>query len=348
MLEDAAGRELVYLHAERDHQVVVRNDRGAVVGHDDSTLVGDRWAVHVAQSASPPPSVESTGLTMVDGRITLTTGEASITLDGADIRIEAKGKIVVRSEGDDVVLRGGPRLLLNCSAASDRAADPALVAEPDAAPPPADDAAPTATTAATPPPFTTGLGEGVDAGVAKSPRLRANLERMQAAGWRVEYGAPGSGSFADRDRKLVSIDGNERGNDAAVLQTLAHESGHATYTPDAYVPHDGLSRQEFVDRNVMRSLKDEGEATLTNAEVRDEIRAAGGPDIGVAGAQSDRYAAIAAQYPNAADRDRAREEIGRLFSAGEHPSTSPNETYGAYYAHNFESFYDQHATPPPH
>ena len=68
--------------------------------------------------------------------------------------------------------------------------------------------------------------------------------------------------------------------------------------------------------------------------------------IGVAGAQSSDYERVAGQYPNAADRDRAREEIGRLFSSGEHPSTSPNETYGAYYGHTYESFYDQNATPP--
>ena len=176
--------------------------------------------------------------------------------------------------------------------------------------------------------------------------ITADLEAMQRAGWRVEYGAPGSGSFADRSAKLVTIDGNDRSSDAAVLQTLAHESGHATYTQDPYVSYEGVSRQEFVDRNVMRSLKDEGEATMTNIDVRNELRAAGGPDIGVAGAQSSDYERVAGQYPNAADRDRAREEIGRLFSSGEHPSTSPNETYGAYYGHTYESFYDQNATPP--
>ncbi len=350
MLEDAAGRELVYLHAERDLQAVVRHDRGAVVGRDDSTIVGDRWAVHVAQPASPPPSVAATGATIVDRKITFTTGEASITLDGPDILIEAKGRIVVRSEGDDVVLRGGPRLLLNCSAASDRAASSPVAAGPTDAPPaPAGEGAPAGSTPVTPPPITTGLGAGVDAGVAQSPTLRTKVEQMQRAGWRMEYGAPGSGSSADRSTKLVLIDGNERGRDAAVLQTLAHESGHATYTMDPYVSPDGLTRRQFVDRNAMRSLKDEGEATLTNVQVRDELRAAGRPDIGVGGVQASDYERIAATYPAAADRDRAREEIGRLFANGEHPSTDPSKTYGAYYGESYESFYDQqqHATTSP-
>lgn len=68
------------------------------------------------QRADKPTLIE-----MVNRRIRLTTGQASITLDGPDIRIEAEGqisilsrnKLTVRSQGSDVVVQGGPKVLLN-------------------------------------------------------------------------------------------------------------------------------------------------------------------------------------------------------------------------------------------
>ena len=346
MMDDAAGRELVYLLAERDMQQIIKRDRGAVVGQHDATLAGERWSVNIAQPASPPPAIAPTGATIVDRRITFTTGEASITLDGADIVIEAKGKITVRSEGDDVVLRGGPRLLFNCSPAA---------ARPAAASPAADAAAPAgsagsgsgATTPATAPPkVKTGLGDGVDAGVARSPTLTAKIEQMQKDGWTIEYGAAGKGSYANKAEKRVVIDETWKGKDPIALQILAHEAGHATYVADPYVDHTGLSRQEYVDRNVLRDLKDEGEATLTNIQVRDEMVKNGGFDVGVNGSGSADYVKIAAKYPDAKDRDLAREEIGRRFATGEIPSTDPNSNYGKYYAKTYEEHYDKYAPKP--
>ncbi|MEZ4298225.1 MAG: type VI secretion system tip protein TssI/VgrG [Polyangiaceae bacterium] len=62
-----------------------------------------------------------TQIEMVNRRITLTTGQASITLDGPDIHLHAEGrisltangKLTVQSVGDDVEILGGPRILLN-------------------------------------------------------------------------------------------------------------------------------------------------------------------------------------------------------------------------------------------
>ena len=192
----------------------------------------------------------------------------------------------------------------------------------------------------------TGLGADVDALVAQSPTLASNLEKIDNAQWTVEYGAAGAGSYCDRNAKKIVVDANERGHPEQVVQTLAHESGHALYTPDPYVPPTGLTKQQYVDANVASSLKDEGEATLTNVQVRDEILAAGGPDIGVAGAQAEQYEAVAAKYPNPADRGQARQEIGDLFADGEHPSTSPTDTYRDYYAKPYADYYDQHVGGP--
>jgi hypothetical protein len=129
--EDAAGRELVYLHAQKGMQTVVRSDRGAVVGGTDSTLVGDKHVVTMTgvreNGAGAPTHFE-----MIDKRITFTTGEASIVLEGPNVTIEAKGNIVVRSASGDVVIKGGPMVKINGTGASEVAkmlSDPEVVAK---------------------------------------------------------------------------------------------------------------------------------------------------------------------------------------------------------------------------
>jgi type VI secretion system secreted protein VgrG len=87
---------------------------------------------HLDEPGPPPTSIE-----MVDRKITFTTGEASIVLEGPNITLSAQGnvvlhagnnsavladgeavlaagkKVLVLSRGDDLVLQGGPHLHLN-------------------------------------------------------------------------------------------------------------------------------------------------------------------------------------------------------------------------------------------
>jgi uncharacterized protein involved in type VI secretion and phage assembly len=121
MMDDAKGKELIYQLAERNMQHIVKKDRGAVVGEVDSILVGKKYSMHVAQGAVPPPKIVATGIEVVDRKITFTTGEASITLEGPNVTIEAKGVITVKSKGDDVIIKGGPNVKINCEEASIRA-----------------------------------------------------------------------------------------------------------------------------------------------------------------------------------------------------------------------------------
>ena len=117
------------------------------------------------------------------------------------------------------------------------------------------------------------------------------------------------------------------------------------YTPDPYVPPDGLTRQQYIDQNVARSLRDEGEATMTNSDVRREISNNGGPDIGIAGAQPNTYQQIADRHPDPADRNQARTEIGNAYADGEHPSTTPGQTYRQYYSQPYADYWDNHVAP---
>lgn len=192
---------------------------------------------------------------------------------------------------------------------------------------------------------TTGLGADVDALASQSSTLADNLRQLQHDGWKIRYGEAGKGTYADRAAKEIVIDSNDRGNTEAIVQGLAHESGHGLYQPDAYVPPAGLAKQEYVDRNTNSSLKDEGEATMTNSDVRKELNDAGASDIGMAGKESEKYQEIADKYPDPDDRDKARQEIGDTFADGENPSTDTSKTYRQYYGKTYSDWWDTNVGP---
>jgi type VI secretion system secreted protein VgrG len=122
MFEDAKGKELVYVQAQRDlkklvkhdeseqignsRAVVVGNNRSTQVGAVDSLTVGKKHSILMAQKQDPPPSLPPTGLDMVDKKLTYTTGEATVIMDGPNISMEAKGNITIKSTGGDVIILG--------------------------------------------------------------------------------------------------------------------------------------------------------------------------------------------------------------------------------------------------
>jgi type VI secretion system secreted protein VgrG len=191
-----------------------------------------------------------------------------------------------------------------------------------------------ASKAAAPAAAKTGLGADVDAIAAKSPTLQKQLSELKDDGWTIEYGTPGEGSFANRDKKVITIDGNQKGNPNAAAQTLAHEVGHAKYP---YVP-DESSRDNYVKG----ALADEGAATLNNVKVQREINSAGGPDIGIAGnpANQKGYNDAFDQLQKDGDEAKARDTIGGVFGKGEKTSNT-NQTYEDYYG----SYYDSQHPP---
>jgi uncharacterized Zn-binding protein involved in type VI secretion len=192
----------------------------------------------------------------------------------------------------------------------------------------------------------TGLGADVDDIINKSDSLAAALEKLKADKWTVVYGPPGKGSITDRGTKTIYIDPAERGNPAAVAQSVAHEAGHALYTPDPDAPMAGRTKQEWVDENVKRQLKDEGEATLVNAQVRNEINGNGGPDIGMAGQHGPEYQTMAESNHDYENRDQLRQDIGDRYGQGEVGSRT-GKRYGDKYAEYYGSVWDNAHPPPP-
>ena len=162
--------------------------------------------------------------------------------------------------------------------------------------------------------------------VSQSPTLTKQLAALEKQGWQVEYGTAGGGTFADRTTKTITIDPNGKNDARGLVQSLAHEVGHASYDPK----FDYSSSKTYLHG----ALGDEGEATLNNIAVQREIVAAGGPDIGVAGTHRKEYEAIYDAYKVTGNRAAARDAIGRIFGNGEHTSTS-GQTYRQYYLEGY-------------
>jgi type VI secretion system secreted protein VgrG len=118
MFEDAKGHELVRVQAEKDLEKVVKHNEGISVGVDrrssigavDESHVGVRHNVTMKHAGDGAP----TFFEMVDKRIHFSTGEASITLDGPNITLEAKGRVFIHSSDDEVEILGGPWVKINC------------------------------------------------------------------------------------------------------------------------------------------------------------------------------------------------------------------------------------------
>lgn len=191
-----------------------------------------------------------------------------------------------------------------------------------------------------------GLPQAVEDIATKSPTLVAKLDTLLADGWVIAAGADGGGSFCDKDAKKIVYDPQDALDPKSLVQTLAHEAGHATYEADPYVDFGTLTKDEYVDANTMSALKDEGEATITNLEIREEILAADPTmDIGVAGAKAAEYKALYDQG-KLGDRDALRIEIAKVFKDGENPSTDASKTYGEYYGETYSDHWDANHPAP--
>jgi type VI secretion system secreted protein VgrG len=148
--DDTAGREKVFLRSERDLEKVVvaaeteetDGDRTSVVGHDlgatvgavDSTTVGQMHQVRMAKvaasrvdDAAPPNAAPlDTRREIIPKRITLTTGGATIMLDGPNIVVTAQHQVSIKA-GGTVIIQGEPTVQIN---------PPLVTRKADAAKPP--------------------------------------------------------------------------------------------------------------------------------------------------------------------------------------------------------------------
>jgi type VI secretion system secreted protein VgrG len=342
VIHDKAGEEKIVIHSQKDMSTTVQNNQSTLVnGPFQTTVVRNGFKEtsvkkHV-RLESLTEHIEITAAT----RITLTCGASQITLD-KDGNITILGKQIISVATTDNVLMGQPIHLNPASAIPARIA-PANSEVPlvgasgergSRSPSSASITAPTKPPTVSVPAVETGLGSEVDKLVAKSPSLQKDWLKLKEEGWKTSYGGAGKGSFVDRKRRLITIDGSENGKPRETVLSLSHEVGHARYS----YTRDYSSKEAFVNG----ALADEGAATLNNIKVRREILANGGPDIGIAGNPAN-HAAYNAAYDQAlkdGDLSNARHSIGQIFGKGERTSNT-GQSYADYYG----AWYDK-AFPP--
>lgn len=134
--DDAAGRERVFLRSERDLEKVVQNDEtettdedrimvvgkhlGTTIGTDDAITVGQVHEVRMAKIAEarvsdqgqPSLTPLDTRREIIARRITLTTGGATLQLDGPDIVVTAQHEVRIKA-GGTVFIQGEPYVHIN-------------------------------------------------------------------------------------------------------------------------------------------------------------------------------------------------------------------------------------------
>ncbi|MDY0421704.1 type VI secretion system Vgr family protein [Enterobacter rongchengensis] len=359
--EDKAGAEQVWIQAERNMDTSVKNDETHSVGGERSHYVkkNELHRVEANQIQAVKGGTEIlTGKGKLDAaveqyviasgtKLRLVSGESAIELN-ANGKINLIGKeFNFFVEGDGYITTGG-KLHLNTSGTKPGTTAPgsghkgdidAAVQEKFA--PGKESKAGVAASApaeasknATPPASnapSSGYGKDVDSLVDKSPTMKNDIATLKKRGWTFEEGEVGKGTFANRQKRVITVDKNELGNPNAVVQSLSHESGHALYEPNI----DFSSRDAYLNS----TLSDEGAATLNNIRVQREIIANKGGDIGIAGnpANQTQYNRIYDSLERGAIKEsEARTQIGRIFGKGEQTSTT-----GQYYEDYYGGWYDK-------
>jgi hypothetical protein len=131
-----------------------------------------------------------------------------------------------------------------------------------------------------------------------SPSLRRLWESATKAGWKLELTNEGKSraEAGKPPRVLINpADINEGGDPFSKMASLvSHEMGHAGTPYQDRIEADNMA--DFVSKNVAKDLQHEGAAAFVNAKTRDEIIAAGGPDIGIRGGLDEWYISVYEDY----------------------------------------------------
>ncbi|MCK6549104.1 hypothetical protein L6R52_24890 [Myxococcota bacterium] len=180
-----------------------------------------------------------------------------------------------------------------------------------------------------------------------SPTARGLVDNFRAAGGTFVHSE--RGSFFDRNTNQIHV---APGTPEQRMQLVAHELGHFDYrnNPDkAYAPPgrpDGVTdrqiehrrQAEYITTNVNRQLADEGHASVINRQIRDEVFARTGVDIGINGNDPRNPMTFGGTIPE------QRRTLGDYFGANNFTSTT-GENYRSYYGRAYIEHYARHHLP---
>ncbi len=143
---------------------------------------------------------------------------------------------------------------------------------------------------------------------SKSDILMGQLKKLQADGWTVMVSPlpqpgpdldqiktdnkgnpilPDTTNAADTfsSHKVLRIYDDPNASPETFVDRIAHEVGHGIDNPKFSRPDaKGMTESKYIQTNLARALKSEGEAVFNELKVRDEIKNNGGPDIGMSDA----------------------------------------------------------------
>jgi hypothetical protein len=182
----------------------------------------------------------------------------------------------------------------------------------------------------------TPLPDNVNELAAKSATLKDNLVELQNNGWTIKLGVK-KGNFANRGTKTITMDPDSTLDPRDVVQDLAHETGHAGFTPPSDPPiNDGstptaVKGLAYIRKVVENKLLDEGQAQIVACKTAKEFEAAGEQDIWIPGMQSDQFKAVYEKMlANTLTEAEGRKEMAILM--GKEETGTSEENYIIYYA----------------
>jgi hypothetical protein len=154
---------------------------------------------------------------------------------------------------------------------------------------------------------------GVNEAITKSETLTDNVVQLQAHGWTIQAGKPGGGSFCQRGRKCIVLDPKDS-DLKDVLAGIAHEGGHALFTPpEPPRTHQVSNGLDYVRRGLESGFIDEGEAQMNACKVQKEMAKAG-VEYRVAGGEKAFMTIYERFLDGALSVDEARIEMGKRFN----------------------------------
>lgn len=180
--------------------------------------------------------------------------------------------------------------------------------------------------------------------VNKSPTLRGQVFKLEQEGYNFKTGAVADGYFTDRDTKTITIDQPLSNGETAAH--IAHEVGHAINSQQPTIPvTPTMTRAEYVQKNVDNFMHNEGEAQFNATQIRAELKAGGGPDIGVPGSQTAAYQAVYDKFTaGTITRAQAVDQMATLMG-NEAVSTPPYQPYRDYYRDAMANDWDTNIAP---
>ncbi len=178
--------------------------------------------------------------------------------------------------------------------------------------------------------------------VDKSPTLKAQIEQLEKAGWKIKYDTSATGYSTDHGNKTITIDSTATPEET--VAKIAHEVGHAKYGDTSVAITPSMTRDQFVNASVDADMRGEGAAQLNAATVRDEIKTAGGADPGIPGSQTAAYQKVYDDFKaGKINRAQATDQMGTLM--GNEVTSTTNQKYRDYYADFYKNYWDTNIAP---